>query len=48
MGIDILGQRGYDDDTVGRNKKQIQGYIKLEEDHISDQISLKVHRLVYG
>ena len=30
-------------DTVGRNKKQIQEYIKnqLEEDKIADQISLK-------
>lgn len=30
-------------DTVGRNKKQIQEYIKkqLEEDQLSDQMSLK-------
>ena len=30
-------------DTVGRNKKQIQEYIKnqLEEDKIADQINLK-------
>ena len=30
-------------DTVGRNKKQIQEYIKrqLEEDQIVDQMSLK-------
>ena len=30
-------------DTVGRNKKQIQEYIKhqLEEDQITDQMSLK-------
>ena len=30
-------------DTVGRNKKQIQKYIKrqLEEDQIADQMSLK-------
>ena len=30
-------------DTVGRNKKQIQEYIKrqLEEDQIADQMSLK-------
>ena len=35
--------RGYYVDTVGRNKKQIQGYIKkqLEEDQIADQMSLK-------
>ena len=30
-------------DTVGRNKKQIEEYIKhqLEEDQIADQMSLK-------
>ena len=35
--------RGYCVDTVGRNKKQIQEYIKhqLEEDQIADQMSLK-------
>ena len=35
--------RGYYVDTVGRNKKQIQEYIKnqLQEDIISDQMSLK-------
>ena len=35
--------RGYYVDTVGRNKKQIQEYIKhqLEEDQIADQMSLK-------
>lgn len=35
--------RGYFVDTVGRNKKQIQEYIKnqLIEDQISDQMSLK-------
>ena len=35
--------RGYYADTVGRNKKQIQEYIKhqLEEDQIADQMSLK-------
>ena len=35
--------RGYSVDTVGRNKKQIQEYIKrqLEEDQIADQMSLK-------
>ena len=35
--------RGYYVDTVGRNKKQIQEYIRkqLEEDELSDQMSLK-------
>ena len=35
--------RGYYVDTVGRNKKQIQEYIKnqLQEDIISDPMSLK-------
>ena len=35
--------RGYYVDTVGRNKKQIQEYIRhqLEEDRITDQISIK-------
>lgn len=35
--------RGYYVDTVGRNKKQIEEYIRhqLEEDKIADQISLK-------
>ena len=35
--------RGYYVDTVGRNKKQIQEYIRhqLEEDRIADQISIK-------
>ena len=35
--------RGYYVDTVGRNKKQIQEYIKhqLEEDKIADQMSLR-------
>lgn len=35
--------RGYYVDTVGRNKKQIQEYIKrqLEEDQIADQMTLK-------
>ena len=35
--------RGYYVNTVGRNKKQIQEYIKrqLEEDQIADQMSLK-------
>ena len=38
-----LRARGYYVDTVGRNKKQIQEYIKhqLEEDKIADQMSLK-------
>ena len=35
--------RGYFVDTVGRNKKQIQEYIRnqLTEDKIADQIELK-------
>ena len=35
--------RGYYVDTVGRNKKQIQEYIRhqLEEDRMADQISIK-------
>ena len=35
--------RGYYVDTVGRNRKQIEEYIKhqLEEDQIADQMSLK-------
>ena len=35
--------RGYFVDTVGRNKKQIQEYIKhqLEEDKMADQLSIK-------
>ena len=35
--------RGYYVDTVGRNKKQIQEYIRnqLREDQIADQISMK-------
>ena len=35
--------RGYYVDTVGRNKKQIEEYIRnqLEQDQISDQMSLK-------
>ena len=35
--------RGYFVDTVGRNKKAIKAYIQnqLEEDKISDQISIK-------
>ena len=35
--------RGYHVDTVGRNKKQIQEYIKnqLQEDQIADQMSIK-------
>ena len=35
--------RGYYVDTVGRNKKQIEEYIRnqLEQDQIADQMSLK-------
>lgn len=38
-----FGARGYYVDTVGRNKKQVQEYIKhqLDEDQIADQMSLK-------
>lgn len=40
FGADVTSQYV---DTVGRNKKQIQEYIKhqLEEDQIADQMSLK-------
>ena len=39
----LFWARGYFVDTVGRNKKQIQEYIRnqLQEDEIADQISLK-------
>ena len=35
--------RGYFVDTVGKNKKKIQGYIRnqLQQDQIADQLSLK-------
>ena len=35
--------RGYDVDTIGRNKKQVQEYIReqLAADQIADQISMK-------
>ena len=35
--------RGYFVDTVGRNRKQVQEYIRnqLAEDHLADQISIK-------
>ena len=35
--------RGYFEDTVGRNKKQIQEYIRnqLKEDQLTDQLSIK-------
>jgi len=35
--------RGYYVDTVGRNKKQIEEYIRkqLQEDQIADQMSIK-------
>ncbi len=38
-----FGAREYDVDTVGRNKKKIQEYVKyqLEEDQIVDQINIK-------
>ena len=43
METGISGRGGYYVDTVGRNKKQIQEYIRnqLEEDKIADQISIK-------
>jgi putative transposase len=43
MEIDIFGAGGYYVDTVGKNAKKIQEYIKnqLEEDKVSDQMSLK-------
>ena len=39
----LFWARGYYADTVGRNKKQIQEYIRnqLQEDQIADQISIK-------
>ena len=39
----LFWARGYYVDTVGRNKKQIQEYIRnqLQEDQVEDQISLK-------
>ena len=41
--IDIFGCRGYYVDTVGRDKKAIEEYIKnqLQEDIANDQISIK-------
>ena len=38
-----LWSRGYYIDTVGRNKKQIQEYIRnqLKQDQITDEMSLK-------
>ncbi len=43
MGIDSFWCRGYYVDTVGKNKKAIEEYIKNQqkEDMISDQISMK-------
>ena len=43
MEVDIFWCRGYYVDTVGRNKKAIEEYIKnqLEEDIAADQISIK-------
>ena len=43
MEIGISGPGGYFVDTVGKNKKKIQEYIKnqLQQDQIADQLSLK-------
>ena len=43
MGGRLLSGYGYYVDTVGKNEKMIQEYIRnqLEEDYTSDQISLK-------
>ena len=43
MGTGISGHEDTIVDTVGRNKKQIQEYIKhqLQEDQIADQMSIK-------
>ena len=43
MEIGISGGRGYYVDTVGRNKKAIEEYIRnqLQEDIAADQISFK-------
>ena len=40
-----FGCRGYYVDTVGRNEKAIEGYVRNQEkeDMISDQISMKVY-----
>ena len=43
--------KGYYIDTVGRNKKVIEEYIKnqIQEDLVYEQMSLKrIHRPVYG
>jgi putative transposase len=42
-GVRTFWSRGYYVDTVGRNKKQIENYIRnqLEQDQIVDQMSLK-------
>ena len=42
-GSRVFWARGYYVDTVGRNKKQIEAYIRnqLEQDQVSDQMSLK-------
>ena len=43
MEIGISGVRGYYVDTVGRNKKAIENYIRnqLQEDIANDQIRMK-------
>lgn len=42
-GSRVFWSRGYYVDTVGRNKKQIENYIRnqLQQDQIADQMSLK-------
>lgn len=43
MEKEVFWARGYYADTVGKNEKMIREYIQnqLEEDYMSDQISLK-------
>ena len=43
MGIDIFSIRGYYVDTVGKNAKKIEEYIRnqLNEDMLYDQMSMK-------
>ncbi|EGG90089.1 hypothetical protein HMPREF0491_02820 [Lachnospiraceae oral taxon 107 str. F0167] len=43
MGIDIFWCRGYYVDTVGKNAKKIEEYIRnqLNEDMLYDQMSMK-------
>lgn len=43
MGVETFGAEGYYVDTVEKNVKMIQEYIKnqLEDDYTKDQISIK-------